>query len=239
VQLVYGEDSLSEEKLMNKSEAIKCLWEGKTVIQADCGAFSRYRMMDGSLYYLSHEGVWVKALKTPEAFLGNTNDYMLPEQEEKILSKLYDRGPAHLYKHEKKPHQGKSAAEIMKDAGVYNALEGRKIGIRTDFKLSEGGLAESAPILQVAENAKARVCSCNEAETASADSAVGKLIKEDNSMLVEVAILDHIRCAWDNWVSLSDKHPDDDNEFRAKIHELQRMIAAREARRANPRTWGF
>lgn len=54
----------------------------------------------------------------------------------------------------------------------------------------------------------------------------------------EKRILNHLIMAWDGFVALDDKHPDDVTEFRHHLHGLQCLIAWRVARRADGKTWG-
>lgn len=53
----------------------------------------------------------------------------------------------------------------------------------------------------------------------------------------EKEILKHLVEAWQLYVSLDKKHPDDDNEFRTAIHDAQKMMALRVARRVDPTIW--
>jgi hypothetical protein len=43
--------------------------------------------------------------------------------------------------------------------------------------------------------------------------------------------------AWELFSKLSSKHPDDDNEFRSAIHDAQKMVALRVARRVDTDIW--
>lgn len=50
----------------------------------------------------------------------------------------------------------------------------------------------------------------------------------------EIKVLDLLAGAWNRFLNLPCQHPDDNAEFRTKIHDLQRIIMAREAVRNNP-----
>lgn len=43
--------------------------------------------------------------------------------------------------------------------------------------------------------------------------------------------------AWNVFVNLDDKHPDDDDEFRRAIHDAQKTVALRVARRIDTDVW--
>jgi hypothetical protein len=49
--------------------------------------------------------------------------------------------------------------------------------------------------------------------------------------------LDLLAQAWNLFAALEDKHPQDDAEFCKAIHDLQKLIALRVARRADPGVW--
>jgi hypothetical protein len=51
---------------------------------------------------------------------------------------------------------------------------------------------------------------------------------------VELAVLDNLAQAWNGFLSLAEKHPDDVQMFRLGVHFLQDLIAFRVARRVNP-----
>jgi hypothetical protein len=53
----------------------------------------------------------------------------------------------------------------------------------------------------------------------------------------EKQILDHLAMAWRLWLTLDDKHPDDNDEFRHPLHALQMLVAYRVAKRADPETF--
>lgn len=53
----------------------------------------------------------------------------------------------------------------------------------------------------------------------------------------EREILEHLKDAWNLFVSLNEKHPMDNEEFCKAIHDAQKMIALRVARRTNPEVW--
>lgn len=50
----------------------------------------------------------------------------------------------------------------------------------------------------------------------------------------ENKIMDHLADAWNLFITLPTQHPDDVNEFRTKLHDLQRSVMAREAVRTYP-----
>lgn len=54
----------------------------------------------------------------------------------------------------------------------------------------------------------------------------------------EKEVLAHLSRAWEEFLALPNKHPDDLDEFRHPLHQLQMIIAWRVARRADPDTWG-
>lgn len=54
----------------------------------------------------------------------------------------------------------------------------------------------------------------------------------------EKLVLAHLGIAWDAFLKLDDKHPDDLLEFRMAIHQAQALIAWRVARLVDPETWG-
>lgn len=53
----------------------------------------------------------------------------------------------------------------------------------------------------------------------------------------EYLVIRHLNRAWNSFLRLPVQHPDDNDEFRHSIHNLQRMIAVREVRRSNPDNW--
>ncbi len=54
----------------------------------------------------------------------------------------------------------------------------------------------------------------------------------------EKLVLYHLASAYNTFMELGNKHPDDDPEFRHAIHALQSMIATRVARRIDKNIWG-
>jgi hypothetical protein len=55
-------------------------------------------------------------------------------------------------------------------------------------------------------------------------------LEEDN-------ILHHLKCAYEVFRRLPDKHPSDMPEFVLSVHRLQNLVAFRVARRVDPDTW--
>lgn len=53
----------------------------------------------------------------------------------------------------------------------------------------------------------------------------------------EKLCLKHLAEAWSVFVNMSAKHPDDDSEFHTAIHDAQKMIALRVARRVDTDVW--
>jgi hypothetical protein len=53
----------------------------------------------------------------------------------------------------------------------------------------------------------------------------------------EKLCLYHLACAWNTFVKLQAKHPMDDAEFCKAIHDAQKMIALRVARRVDTEVW--
>lgn len=53
----------------------------------------------------------------------------------------------------------------------------------------------------------------------------------------EKAILSSLAQAWNDFSQLKNKHPMDDDEFCKAIHDAQKMIALRIARRVNADVW--
>jgi hypothetical protein len=53
----------------------------------------------------------------------------------------------------------------------------------------------------------------------------------------ELQILNSLADAWNRFVALAKKHPDDNDEFRRAIHQAQQLVALRVARRVNPQVW--
>ena len=53
----------------------------------------------------------------------------------------------------------------------------------------------------------------------------------------EREILEHLKDAWNLFVELNEKHPMDNEEFCKAIHDAQKMIALRVARKVNPEVW--
>ena len=47
----------------------------------------------------------------------------------------------------------------------------------------------------------------------------------------EQKVLEHLVDAWNTFVKLPVMHPDDNNEFRNSLHNLQRIIGIRKLRR--------
>jgi hypothetical protein len=54
----------------------------------------------------------------------------------------------------------------------------------------------------------------------------------------EQMILSLTADAWGLWLELPDKHPDDLDEFRYAVHQIQMLVAYRVARRAAPEVFG-
>jgi hypothetical protein len=74
---------------MTRTEAIRCLSEGKLVICVDCGAFTRYKMFDGVLKYFTYDNKWTECSFNG---LSNTHDYVLPGTQEGAAEKKYPVG---------------------------------------------------------------------------------------------------------------------------------------------------
>ena len=53
----------------------------------------------------------------------------------------------------------------------------------------------------------------------------------------EDAVLEHLRQAWNLFVTLPVQHSDDTAEFRRSLHDLQRIIGMRQVRRCEPDAW--
>jgi len=53
----------------------------------------------------------------------------------------------------------------------------------------------------------------------------------------EAQILYSLADAWNRFVALDKKHPDDNDDFRRAIHQAQQLIAMRVARRVDPEVW--
>jgi hydroxymethylpyrimidine pyrophosphatase-like HAD family hydrolase len=53
----------------------------------------------------------------------------------------------------------------------------------------------------------------------------------------EKEVLRNLAEAFNKFVALTGKHPSDDSEFCKAIHDAQKMIALRVARRVNPEVW--
>ncbi len=53
----------------------------------------------------------------------------------------------------------------------------------------------------------------------------------------EVALLGMLANAWNLWCRQPDRLPGDDADFERAIHDAQRMVALRVARRADPDVW--
>lgn len=53
----------------------------------------------------------------------------------------------------------------------------------------------------------------------------------------EKECLKHLADAWDLFSKMNIKHPDDDKEFKTAIHDAQKMIALRVARRIDTNVW--
>lgn len=53
----------------------------------------------------------------------------------------------------------------------------------------------------------------------------------------EKEILQFLVQAWNKFVELENEHPQDTNEFCTAIHDAQKIIALRVARRVDPETW--
>lgn len=43
----------------------------------------------------------------------------------------------------------------------------------------------------------------------------------------EEIVLNHLGSAWDDFIKLDPLHPEEFQEFRSKVHDLQRMVASR------------
>lgn len=53
----------------------------------------------------------------------------------------------------------------------------------------------------------------------------------------EKEVIEHLVQAYNKFVALLGKHPSDDFEFCQAIHDAQKMLALRVARRVNPDVW--
>lgn len=53
----------------------------------------------------------------------------------------------------------------------------------------------------------------------------------------EIFVLNHLCQAWESFIKLDSRLNDDNLEFKTAIHEAQKIIALRVARRANPGIW--
>lgn len=71
----------------------------------------------------------------------------------------------------------------------------------------------------------------------SFDSSFTNSFEEPSLRDKEELILTYLAKAWEEFSNLENKHPMDDNEFCTAIHDAQKMIALRVARRANPEIW--
>lgn len=66
----------------------------------------------------------------------------------------------------------------------------------------------------------------------------GRVFEEKKSLSDEERLcLKHLEKAWNVFLSLYDKHPMDDTEFCNAIHDAQKMIALRVARRIDVDIW--
>jgi hypothetical protein len=54
----------------------------------------------------------------------------------------------------------------------------------------------------------------------------------------EKSILNQTTDIWNNWLLMSGRLSDEDQDVRTAIHTIQRVIALRLARRVDPETWG-
>jgi hypothetical protein len=61
--------------------------------------------------------------------------------------------------------------------------------------------------------------------------------KNSGLTIEEKNILYHLLQAWENFKTLDNKHPDDNNEFLKAIHEAQKSLALRVARRIDEDVW--
>lgn len=53
----------------------------------------------------------------------------------------------------------------------------------------------------------------------------------------ERAALDSLAAAWNQWLQIKRRAPQDDLEFQGAIHRAQGLIALRVARRSDPDVW--
>jgi hypothetical protein len=53
----------------------------------------------------------------------------------------------------------------------------------------------------------------------------------------ERKVLALLAAAWEEWLKIGEKHPDDDEEFHRAIYTAQHVVAFRVARRADPDVW--
>ncbi len=61
--------------------------------------------------------------------------------------------------------------------------------------------------------------------------------RQTNLSRSELEVLSALSEAWNKWIALDDKHPDDNPEMKQAIHSAQLLVAARVARRADPGVW--
>ncbi len=55
----------------------------------------------------------------------------------------------------------------------------------------------------------------------------------------EKAVLSYLAKAWDLYTELEEQHPDDSLDFRRALHECQRVVGFKLARRVHPTVFPF
>ena len=64
-----------------------------------------------------------------------------------------------------------------------------------------------------------------------------EMVKGPGLTDLEKDCINHLTAAWNTFLKLPDGHPDSQDEFRHSLHECQRLIAARVAKRVDPNIW--
>jgi hypothetical protein len=73
----------------------------------------------------------------------------------------------------------------------------------------------------------------------SAGALAGFSLSSEGLTRAERNVLEHLCNAFNGFVELGCKHPADDGEFCRAIHEAQRLVALRVARRVDPGVWSL
>jgi len=66
---------------------------------------------------------------------------------------------------------------------------------------------------------------------------LAQLDKDRNPTEIEAKVLEHLKQAWNNWITLEHLHPDAVPEFRHALHMCQYLVGMRQVARVDRDNW--